>query len=120
MIERSPSFSGNQRRPGFFGDRVVGSGRCAGGEWSTRIFYQKLELSRLGASLAFVARRVVVLQQPDGESLCPSSRFALLRREILTRTKPANVRQVPFQFILNWTLPPSRHGNGFRPKNHIP
>ena len=120
MMERSPSFSGNQRRPGFFGDRVIGSG-CAGRGMVDRSLLPELELSRLGASLAFVPRRVVVLQQPDGKSLCSSSRFALLRRKILTRTRPANVRQVPFQLIVNFTLhSPSPHGNGFRPKNHIP
>ena len=71
------------------------------------------ELSCLGASLTFVARRIVVLQQADGESLCSSSGFPLLRRKILTRTKPTNVRQVTFKFILNWTLhSPSLHGNG--------
>src|SRR5215469_11807802 len=84
-------------------------------------YSHRSELSRLGASLAFVPRRVVVLQQPHGESLCSSSRFALLRRKILTRTQPANVRQVPFQFILNLTLhSPSPHGNGFQPTNHTP
>ena len=74
---------------------------------------QKLESGCLGASLAFVSRRIVVLQQPDGESLRSSRGFPLLRRKILTRTKPTNVRQVPFKFILNWTLHwPSLRRNG--------
>jgi hypothetical protein len=70
-------------------------------------------LSCFGASLTSVPRRIVVFQQPDGETLCSSSGFSLLRGKILTRTKPTNVRQVPFKFILNWTLHwPSLRGNG--------